>query len=927
MNILNSLKLKITIPIIIVLVFLSAFILLLVSTSVRHFADRYTDERLLGAQKTAVAYIDRLIEYNFMSSRIFSNNSLVTRFVSGWSTGTYNDDSRDWLIEHIDNMLEYINVSTVTITDMNGNIILRSYDIESYGDSALYDESIFYTFTTGRFTTCFRETATSPLAMQATSPITNYDGYIVGTATTSIDLDIYFVDYFGYTFNVEVTVFKSYTSVASTIFLETGYRAIGTHAAPIVAETVYFEGERLVIYDLVLFGVPHRAYYFPLFDFSGATVGIFFIGFSIDDLMTDTNELIRNIIVICLVAILASSVIILLIVSASTGRVGKLAEIVENVTTGKTEVDIYSAKESKDEVGKLARNVYMLVGVIRMLSDIMDSMARGEMPENIDDKNSPVRLASALVNIEGIKNLIEHTTEQMTAAEIANQAKSEFLSAMSHEIRTPMNAIIGITNMLLFDSKLDPEIRDSLEKIYVAGDMLLGIINDILDFSKIETGKMEISVYKYEMASFISDTCQLNIMRIGGKLIEFNLMVDENLPEYLMGDELRLKQIINNILSNAFKYTDEGTVTMTAHAEKIDDDNFMLNLEVKDTGQGMTQEQLANLFDEYTRFNLSHNRSIEGTGLGLTITKNLIELMNGTINVESEFGIGTTFTVKIPQGKFDDAVIGSELAKNLKQFRSAERAQLKRTQIRRDLMPYGSVLVVDDVETNIFVAKGLITPYNIKIDSANSGLETIAKIKSGKVYDIIFMDHMMPQMDGIECTKLLREKGYTGSIVALTANAVVGQAKMFMENGFDDFISKPIDIHQLNMVLNRLIRDKYPEEAAEVAKSMILQEEPPEEVVEGYDLPHEIVRMVRDDLLESYNHALPQIRAAIRDNDSQSAVHLVHTLKGLVGLLDEGYIVSVLERAEMTLKKGEIPIEGQLDTVQAELERIIKKLR
>ena len=925
MNIFSSLKLKITIPIFVVLVFMSVFILFLVSNSVRHFASRYSEERLLGAQQTALAYIERLVEYNSMSSRIVSNNTLVTHFVSGWNVGTYSEDSRGRLIEHINNMLEYIDVSSVIITDRNGLIILRSYNNENYGDCALGDESILYTLTTGNISTCFRATEISPFALQATSAIVDIDGYIVGTATTAIDMNVEFVDYFGKTFNAEVTIFKSYTSIATTMYLETGYRALGTQATPIVTETVYFAGEELSL-DLVLFGVPYRAHYFPLFDFSGATVGIFFIGFSVADVIQDSEELIRNLIILCLAAILISSALMFRIINASTGRVGKLAKIVENVTAGKTDVDIISAKESKDEVGQLARNVYMLVSVVRMLSDIMDSMAKGRMPEHIDDEDSPVRLANALVNIEGIRNLIERTMAQMTAAEIANQAKSEFLSAMSHEIRTPMNAIIGITNMLLFDSELDPKLRDSLEKIYVAGDMLLGIINDILDFSKIETGKMEITTYKYEMASFISDTCQLNIMRIGGKLIEFNLVVDQNVPAYLMGDELRIKQIINNILSNAFKYTEEGTVTMTVRAKKIDENNFCLILEVTDTGQGMTQEQLAQLFDEYTRFNLSQNRSIEGTGLGLTITKNLIELMGGSIGVESEYGVGTTFIVKIPQGKFDDEIIGAELSENLRQFRSAERAQLKRMQIRRDPMPYGSVLIVDDVETNIFVAKGLMTPYNIKIDSANSGLETIAKIKSGKDYDIIFMDHMMPQMDGIECTKHLREKGYSGSIVALTANAVVGQAKIFMENGFDDFISKPIDIHQLNMVLNKFVRDKYPEEAAEIEKSMNIPEEPLEEIIEGYDLPDEIVKMVRNDLIDSYDNGLARIRAAIRDSDSQSAAHLVHTLKGLVSLLDESYIVSVLDRSEMMLKKGEFPVDGQIDTVQAELERIIKKL-
>ena len=439
-----------------------------------------------------------------------------------------------------------------------------------------------------------------------------------------------------------------------------------------------------------------------------------------------------------------------------------------------------------------------------------------------DAEGNAVHVAGALLDITEAKNLI-FEMERRVEAEAANDAKSAFLSTMSHEIRTPMNAILGITEILLQKDNLDEDTKDALGKVYTSGDMLLGIINDILDLSKIEAGKLELLIDKYEMASLISDTVQLNMMRIGSKPIEFVLNVDENIPTHVMGDELRIKQILNNLLSNGFKYTSEGKVTLTVRAEMKADCDVGCNdvdiyISVTDTGQGMTKEQVSRLFDEYSRFNMEANRSTEGTGLGMSITRNLINLMTGDIAIDSEPGVGTTFTVRLPQGSTGSGVLGKEMVENLHKFRSNSRIQMSRVQISREPMPYGKVLIVDDVATNIFVATGLMTPYQLTIDSADSGFAAIEKIKRGNVYDIVFMDHMMPEMDGIETTKRLREMGYRSAIVALTANAVAGQAEVFLKSGFDDFISKPIDVRQLNLILNKLVRDKHPLEVVDVAR-------------------------------------------------------------------------------------------------------------
>ena len=413
-------------------------------------------------------------------------------------------------------------------------------------------------------------------------------------------------------------------------------------------------------------------------------------------------------------------------------------------------------------------------------------------------------------------NLEERRKVEIATA--SNKAKSKFLAAMSHEIRTPMNAIIGITEIQLQNDKLPVDVKEAISRIYNSADLLLGIINDILDLSKIDAGKMEIVPDRYEVASLICDTVNLNMMR-SSKPIKFGLCIDENVPSALIGDELRIKQILNNLLSNAFKFTNKGEIQLSVYAEKqpqnSNDDEILLFLCVSDTGEGMAEQEIGKFFSEYSR---SDNRLIEGTGLGLTITRDLVDMMNGNISVKSTAGQGSIFTICLPQKIADAKILGKEVAANLQRFRFNGITRKKAAQVNREYMPYGKVLVVDDVETNLYVAEGLLLPYGLHIETAASGFEAVEKIKEGKTYDVIFMDHMMPKMDGIEAVGIIRGFGYNRTIIALTANAVSGQSAMFLSKGFDAFISKPIDIRQLNAALNKYVRDKQPKEVIEEAR-------------------------------------------------------------------------------------------------------------
>jgi len=423
-----------------------------------------------------------------------------------------------------------------------------------------------------------------------------------------------------------------------------------------------------------------------------------------------------------------------------------------------------------------------------------------------------IALNAVLIRLAAAKN----------KADAESRQKSNFLATISHEIRTPMNAILGVTEIQMHKEELPDETHEAFTKIYHSGYSLLGIINDILDLSNIEAGKLELTPAKYDVASMIYDIAQLNAMRIGSRALKFELQIDPSTPSELMGDELRIKQVINELISNAFKYTESGEIGLSVTAQNEDrvrEPYVALIFAISDTGKGMTKEQANSLFDEYSSFRQEANHMTEGTKLGIDIVKSLVGIMKGSISVESELGKGTTFTVRLPQGNVGAVPLGKMVVENLQTFRFNDVSQMKTAQITREPMPYGKVLVVDDVETNLYVAKGLLVPYDLSIDTAESGPEAIEKIKAGNEYDIIFMDHMMPGMDGIEATKIIRDLGYTSPVIALTANAIAGQAEMFMANGFDDFVSKPIDIRQLNALLNKLIRDKQPPEVLEAAKT------------------------------------------------------------------------------------------------------------
>jgi CheY-like chemotaxis protein len=368
-------------------------------------------------------------------------------------------------------------------------------------------------------------------------------------------------------------------------------------------------------------------------------------------------------------------------------------------------------------------------------------------------------------------------------------------------------------------------------------------------------------------------------------------------------------------------------------SERSDNDDCVtLTISVSDTGQGMTKEQITSLFDEYSRFNTDSNRMTEGTGLGMSITRKLTLLMGGEISIDSEPGKGSTFTVRLPQKKVSDAVLGKDLANNLCNFRTNSSSRLRMIQPVREKMPYGSVLIVDDVETNIYVAKGLMYPYELKIESVDSGFEAIRKINDGNMYDIVFMDHMMPKMDGIEATKTIRNMGYKHPIVALTANAVAGQADIFLENGFDDFISKPIDIRQLNLILNKLVRDKHLSENTKVTRKEIdvIIEQTANDVQQSID--PQLAEICTRDALRSIEalDAICDKRGEYSDDDIRKFHVHVHGMKSVLANIGKKDLSDVASELEISVSKGNIEvkipeIQAFISSLRALIDELVPK--
>lgn len=466
----------------------------------------------------------------------------------------------------------------------------------------------------------------------------------------------------------------------------------------------------------------------------------------------------------------------------------KAAQIYEGIALGKAEAVLEELDDCilEQKQIKRERNIYAAASYLIK----QDNVYYGRMYVLSDITDSYHYALHVKEQAEIMKELKEQ-------AESANQAKSAFVSSMSHEIRTPMNAIVGLTDVLL-RREWGPEEKRYLLNIKSSGNALLKLINDLLDFSKIEAGKFEITEDVYDIAQMLRDIQIIGQTRIGDKKIRLVMDIDENIPGLLYGDGLRLRQVIINIMNNAIKYTDEGTVTLQVKQKKREGEKVQLYVSVADTGQGIRQEDLNRLFDAFTQVDLKKNQGKEGTGLGLAISRQLVELMGGELAVTSEYGKGSEFYFTLWEGVRSKTGIGN--------FADASDQTQEEENVFTFTAPQANVLLVDDNEINQEVAKALMEPFEMQIDVASNGQEAVDMVCQ-KQYDIVFMDHFMPVMDGVEATGQIRamkgEYYQKLPVVALTADAVQGVKEELSAAGMNDYVSKPIDMKDTARVLRQ----------------------------------------------------------------------------------------------------------------------------
>ena len=435
---------------------------------------------------------------------------------------------------------------------------------------------------------------------------------------------------------------------------------------------------------------------------------------------------------------------------------------------------------------------YMLEGEIRNLS-LTTSYIHNDGEKSvvvvIEDVTELNELRDAQTALNKISELNREYEKAKDEAIRANEAKSLFLSNMSHEIRTPINAVLGMNEMILRECS-DKQLLSYAANIQSSGKTLLFLINDILDMSKIESGKMEIVRVEYEPENLIMDLWNVIFLRAQEKGLDISFTLDETLPRIMFGDDVRIKQIVTNLLTNAVKYTPQGGIAMHVAYERRGEGQIALIISVKDTGMGIRKEDMGKLFESFQRLDEEKNRNIEGTGLGMNITMSLLKLMDGEMKVESEYGQGSEFTVTIPQRIVCDEPVG-----NFEAIRKRREQNLAQKQQTFEA-PEASVLVVDDNSMNLTVFKSLLKRTKMRITTADSGSRCLELVQKER-YHIIFMDHMMPEMDGIETLHEIRKLSDSPNIdtpvIVLTANALSGAREGYLKEGFADFLTKPID--------------------------------------------------------------------------------------------------------------------------------------
>ncbi|MDR2491443.1 MAG: response regulator [Spirochaetaceae bacterium] len=549
---------------------------------------------------------------------------------------------------------------------------------------------------------------------------------------------------------------------------------------------------------------------------------------------------------------------------------------------------------------------------VRNALKLLTAMSKGEHIEEIETKSND--------EIGQMIRLLQNEVAAKLKAEDSSRSKVEFLAIMSHEIRTPLNAILGLTEVQLQNYSankqyINAETASAFKKIKDSGKGLLGIVNGVLDISKIEMGKLEFNPRNYDIAYLVNDALQPYRAGFKKKEIEFIVDIDENIPAVLYGDDARIKQILNNLLSNAFKFTERGFVKLEVSSFRLGNGIFV-TYTVTDSGIGIKESDISTIFSSFRQLSGGIERRAEGMGLGLAISKQLASLMGGWITCESELGTGSVFTFQIPQRQADEGNIGKDMVNKLRSLQPLDSGESpgKRPGSERR----GRALIVDDIETNIDVAKGMVSLYNMDVDGVLSGMEAVERIEAAEPrYDVIFMDQMMPEMNGMEATAIIRALGteYARNIpiIALTANIMADNEKLFLDAGLNAYLAKPLELEKLDREMVKLGRMRAAPLQLDLENNIF------ENIhIEGMNFADGLKRFTNQDtyknIIKSFVQNTPmildKIKKIIADGHNPAETEkndysiLVHGIKGSARAIGGELVGKLAEELEIAAKSG-----------------------
>jgi len=866
----RSLKSKIIFPSVVILVFLAIVITVYSSLVFYRYSTILNNEIINVTSYNLGSYLEK-----------YEHNSKMAAFSAAHLPeliNAVNEHSATKTFDAINNMVEFFDISYFTVTDKDGYVLARTHEPSLYGDLIINMQNI-EDAKNGKTSTYYESDPIISLSVNTGAPVYDNNGELIGVVSAGVRLDKNeSVDRLKKHFNADFSVFLGNTRIATTI-IRNGERITGTQSDFNLSPNAFENGFVYVDY-LDVTGESYTAFLHPIVNSRNEIFAMMVVGVSNSQLLKERNRLIINNTIICIVGLIISFMILFQIISRLIRPINRLAALVADATHGSLNIKDEKMEKIPDEISSLSADVF---------------------------------------------SLVEQLRNSANKAQMASITKSVFLANMSHEIRTPMNSIMGFSELAL-DDDIPQRTREYLVKILENTEGLLQIINDILDISKVESGKMDLEKIPFNIHELFTSCRTLVMPKAVEKGIILHFFAEPSIGKMLLGDPTRLRQILVNLLSNAVKFTNTGTVNLYAEIKNMSENSVTMHFEVKDSGIGMTSEQIEKIFDPFTQAETGTTRQYGGTGLGLSITRNILELMGGSLSVESTPGLGSKFSFTLTFDTIDateDDLYYKKVLLN---------------EIEKPVFE-GDVLLCEDNPMNQQVICEHLTRVGLQTTVAwngRIGFDMIRRriLNEKKQFDLVFMDIHMPVMDGIQAAKKIREINTNIPIIAMTANVMADERTNYINSGMLDCVCKPFTSQELWHCLLKYLK---PINLGEEYENKILTDQNSVNI-ESYagvvfktddllEADMEYQKMLQEHFVKYYRNKFNEIITSLEAGDIAGAHRLTHTLKGNAAQLGKTNLQKAAVDVERCLRDGENRVtEEQLVILEKELNSVLDEL-